>query len=89
MVIFMPNIKPVSDLRNYTTVVNEVKYGSRVYLTKNGHGKITMIDMQELDEIEKNLALYKFKYEMAVAEKSIKEEGTISADELEAELGIV
>ena len=43
-------------------MVNEVKYGSRVYLTKNGHGKITMIDMQELDEIEKNLALYKFKY---------------------------
>ena len=60
-----------------------------MYLTKNGHGKITMNDMQELDEIEKNLALYKFKYEMAMAEKSIKEEGTISADELEAELGIV
>lgn len=48
-----------------------------------------MIDMQELDEIETNLALYKFKYEMVVAEKSIKKEGTISADELEAELGIV
>ena len=45
----MPNIKPVSDLRNYTSVVNEVKYGSRVYLTKNGHGNITMIDMRELD----------------------------------------
>ena len=43
----------------------------------------------KIDEIETNLALYKFKYEMAVAEKSIKEEGTISADELEAELGIV
>ena len=32
--------------------------------------------------------LYKFKYEMAVAEKSVKEEGTISADDLEAELGV-
>ena len=69
-------------------VVSEVKYGSRVYLTKNGHGNITMIDMQELDEIEKELAIYKFKYEMAVAEKSIREEGTISADDLEAELGV-
>lgn len=67
----MPNIKPISDLRNYTSVVSEVKYGSRVYLTKNGHGNITMIDMHELDEIEKELALYKFKYEMAIAEKSI------------------
>ena len=84
----MPNIKPISDLKNYTAVVSEVKYGSRVYLTKNGHGNITMIDMQELDEIEKELAIYKFKYEMAVAEKSISEEGTISADDLEAELGV-
>lgn len=84
----MPNIKPISDLKNYTDVVSEVKYGSRVYLTKNGHGNITMIDMQELDEIEKELAIYKFKYEMAVAEKSIREEGTISADDLEAELGV-
>lgn len=84
----MPNIKPISDLKNYTAVVSEVKYGSRVYLTKNGHGNIMMIDMQELDEIEKELAIYKFKYEMAVAEKSIREEGTISADDLEAELGV-
>ena len=84
----MPNIKLISDLKNYTAVVSEVKYGSRVYLTKNGHGNITMIDMQELDEIEKELAIYKFKYEMAVAEKSIREEGTISADDLEAELGV-
>lgn len=84
----MPNIKQISDLKNYTAVVSEVKYGSRVYLTKNGHGNITMIDMQELDEIEKELAIYKFKYEMAVAEKSIREEGTISADDLEAELGV-
>lgn len=27
----MPNIKPISDLRNYTTVINEVTYGNRVY----------------------------------------------------------
>ena len=86
--MYMPNIKPVSDLRNYTSVVSEVGYGSRVYLTKNGHGNVALIDMRELDDIEKELALYKFKYEMASAEKSIREEGTISADELEAELGV-
>ena len=27
----MPNIKPISDLRNYTSVLKEVKYGERVY----------------------------------------------------------
>ena len=25
--IDMPNIKPISDLRNYTAVINEVAYG--------------------------------------------------------------
>ena len=84
----MPNIMPISDLRNYTSVTNAVSYGNRVYLTKNGHGEITMINMQELDDIEKELALYKFKYEMALAEQSIKTEGTISEDELARELGV-
>ena len=54
----MPNIKPISELRNYTGVVKEVKYGNRVYKKKNGHGQIVMIDMKELDEMEKELALY-------------------------------
>ena len=43
---------------------------------------------EELDDIEKELALYKFKYEMAIAEKSIKEEGTVSEEELAKELGV-
>lgn len=84
----MPNIKPISELRNYTSVVNEVKYGSRVYLTKNGHGQIAMINMQELDEMEKELALYRFKFEMEKGERSILEEGTVSSDELRKELGL-
>ncbi len=84
----MPNIKPISELRNYTNVVKDVKYGSRVYLTKNGHGQIAMINMQELDEIEKELALYKFKLKMAEAEKSILTEGTVTAEELKKDLGL-
>lgn len=34
----MPNIKPISNLRNNTAVVNEASYGNRVYFTRNGHG---------------------------------------------------
>ena len=49
--IDMPNIKPISDLRNYTAVINEVAYGNRVYLTRNGHGQCAIIDMKELDEL--------------------------------------
>ena len=48
----MPNIKPISDLRNYTTVINEVTYGNRVYLTRNGHGQGAILDMKELDELD-------------------------------------
>ena len=42
----MPDIKPISDLINYTAVVNEVSYGNRVYLIRNGHGSCAIIDMQ-------------------------------------------
>ena len=84
----MPNIKPISELRNYSSVVNEVSYGSRVYLTKNGHGQVAMINMQELDDLEKQLALYRFKYEMEKGERSIREEGTIPAEDLRQELGL-
>ncbi len=84
----MPNIMQTSELRNYTSVVNEVKYSSRVYLTKNVHGQIVMIDMKELDEMEKQIALYQFQLEMDRGERSILEEGTISSEDLRKELGI-
>ncbi len=86
--IDMPNIKPISDLRNYTAVINEVAYGNRVYLTRNGHGQCAVIDMKELDELDKQKALYQLMSKLNEAEISIHEEGTISADDLEKELGV-
>ncbi|HJA70321.1 MAG TPA: prevent-host-death protein [Candidatus Lachnoclostridium stercoravium] len=84
----MPNIKPISDLRNYTAVINEVGYGNRVYLTRNGHGQCAIIDMEELDELDKQKALYQLMSKLNEAEISIREEGTVSADDMEAELGV-
>jgi len=84
----MPNIKPISDLRNYTAVLNEVAYGDRVYLTKNGHGQCAIIDMKELDELDKQKALNTLMTKLNEAEVSIRNEGTIAADELEKELGV-
>ena len=78
----------ISDLRNYTAVINEVAYGNRVYLTRNGHGQCAIIDMKELDELDKQRALYQLMLKLNEAEMSIREEGTISADDLEAELGV-
>ena len=47
-----------------------------------------MIDMKELDELDKQKALYTLMSKLNEAEVSIREEGTISADNLEAELGV-
>ena len=35
----MPNILPVSDLRNYNEVLKNCQVGEPVFLTKNGRGK--------------------------------------------------
>lgn len=84
----MPIIMPISELRNYTNVVNHVKYGSRVHLTKNGYDQITLINTKELDELEREIALYRFKLEMQKGEQSILEEGTTSMEELKKELDL-
>ena len=52
-VLIMTVISPVSDLRNYNTVLDKVKYGSPVYLTVNGRGKYTIRDIEEDEEIKK------------------------------------
>ncbi len=52
----MPNMKPISDLRNDTADVNEVSYGNRVYVTHNRHGSCATMDIQELDKQDKQKA---------------------------------
>ena len=84
----MPIIKPVSELKNYTAIMNQVSYGNRVYLTKNGHGQYAIIDIRELDELDKQKALLALMEKLNDAKASVREEGTISADDLEKELGV-
>lgn len=52
----MPNIKPVSDLRNYGEVLRDVAVGQSVFLTKNGHGRYAVLDMEEYRQYEVLLA---------------------------------
>lgn len=40
----MPNILPVSDLRNYNEVLKNCQVGEPVFLTKNGKYCATVID---------------------------------------------
>lgn len=55
--IFMLQIEPVSELRNYNKVLNKVKKDSPVFLTKNGYGKFALVDIKEYDEFTTALAL--------------------------------
>ncbi len=84
----MPNIKPISDLRNYTEVLKEVDSSSRVYLTRNGHGEYGILTMKEIDELDRLKAAYTLFLQLQNAEKKAEEEGWIDADELEKELGV-
>ena len=52
----MPNIKPISDLRNYGEVFRGVSAGSPVFLTKNGRGRYAVIHIDEYVEYEKTMA---------------------------------
>ena len=77
-VFIMPNIKPVSDLRNYTEVLKDISAGEPVFLTKNGRGRYVIIDM---DEYEKMQATIKLMSKLSEAEYSVAENGWVTEDE--------
>lgn len=82
----MPNIKPVSDLRNYTEVLREVDSSNRVYLTRNGHGAYGILTMAEIDELDRMKAAYILFSKLQEAEERASREGWIDAEKLEKEL---
>lgn len=81
----MPNIKPISDLRNYTEVLKEVSCNNPVYLTRNGRGEYAIIKLEELDKLRATVRLMG---QIEEGEKSAREKGWLSADEVEASLGL-
>ena len=80
----MPNIKPISDLRNYGEVLRHVAIGSPVFLTKNGHGRYAVLDIDEYKEYEKMLAWQKLRSELDEGRHEGEEKGWIPADEVRA-----
>ena len=80
----MPNIKPISELRNYGEVLRNVSIGAPVFLTKNGHGRYAVLDIDEYKEYEKMLAWRKLKSELDKGRRSGEEKGWIPSDEVRA-----
>lgn len=54
----MPAILPVSALRSYTEVLDDVQPGSPVFLTKNGHGRYAILDMADYDRLVAERTLF-------------------------------
>lgn len=81
----MPNIKPVSVLKNYDEVLPDVAVGDPIFLTENGIGRYAILDIREY---ERTQATIKLMNELAIGMQSGKEDGWIDIEDVEKELGI-
>ena len=84
----MPNIKPISDLRNYTDILKQVDVSKRVYLTRNGHGEYGILTMDEIDELERYRAAYQLISKLKKSEERANLEGWIPSEDVEKELEV-
>lgn len=82
----MPNIKPISDLRNYTEVLQDVSVGAPVFLTKNGRGKYAIMDIHDYERAQATIRLMN---ELAKGRKSGEEKGWLTLEEVEREFGVL
>jgi len=81
----MLSIKPVSDLRNYNSVLRDVSAGRPVFLTKNGRGRFAIVD---ISDYEKTQATIRLLSELTKGKNSGTEEGWLSQAEVEKVLGL-
>ena len=80
----MPNIKPVSDLRNYNEVLRDVDSGEPVFLTKNGRGRYVILDMEEYEKLN---ATMKLMSELEKGERSARENGFVKSEDVKRMFG--
>ncbi|HML47777.1 MAG TPA: type II toxin-antitoxin system Phd/YefM family antitoxin [Clostridia bacterium] len=74
----MPQILPISDLKNYGEVLSHCDNGAPVYLTKNGRGKYVVLS---LTDYEKQLASIRLLSELAKGVESLRKEGGLTVEE--------
>lgn len=77
----MPNIKPISDLRSYTAVLDEVAQGSPVFLTKNGRGRYVIQDISDYERFEAERTLLE---QLDYGKRLADERGVLSTDQVKA-----
>lgn len=80
----MPNIRPVSDLKNYKDVLKDIGVGKPAFLTKDGRGQFAIVD---INEYEKDQTTIKVLAKLLEAEKAIAGERWLTEDQMK-DLGI-
>ena len=79
----MPNIKPLSDLKNYTDVLHEITEGEPVFLTENGRGIYAIIDINEYETLR---AAYQLMSSIAKGKLTSPEKKIARRDDAEKEI---
>lgn len=82
----MLNIKPISELRNYSTLLETVTPGDPIYLTRNGHGVYALVDIADQEDYIQTKAALRFMCEMNKGMNAGEENDWLTADEVRARL---
>lgn len=78
----MNNIIPVSDLRNYPSVLEKVSPNNPVILTKNGRGSYVIMEIAEFEEYSYDSAALKLLTQLQEADLSGKQFGWVDSSEV-------
>ena len=82
----MPNIKPISELRNYSALLESVSPGDPIYLTRNGHGAYALVDIADQEEFIQTKAALQFMCEINKGMRAGEEQGWLTANDVRARL---
>ena len=77
-------IKPVSDLRNYNEVLQDVSEDSPVFLTRNGRGCYVVISIKDYEKLTAAKTLFS---ELKKGENSTIEKGWLNANDVRKTVG--
>lgn len=81
----MPTILPISALRNYTDVLNQVDVDRPVYLTRNGRGTYVI---SKLDDYDKEATAEQLLAGIKEAEEYSRGKETLSIEEVAKDYNI-
>jgi prevent-host-death family protein len=81
----MPTILPISDLRNYTEVLNRVDVDKPVYLTRNGRGTYVI---SKIDDYDREATAEQLLAEIIKGEQSVEGSQPVSLETVAKKLNI-